>query len=50
MPIDESLRASGVRDLRGLASALNGRSVRTARSGRWHVSNIKNLIDRAASF
>ena len=48
LPIIESLRASGVRDLRGLAAALNSRGVRTARGGRWHVSNVKNLIDRAA--
>ena len=33
LPIIESLRASGVRDLRGLASALNNRGVRTARGG-----------------
>jgi len=49
LPIIESLRASGVRDLRGLAAALNNRGVRTARGGRWHVSNIKNLVDRLAS-
>jgi hypothetical protein len=46
LPIIESLRQSGVRDLRGLAMALNNRGVRTARGGRWHVSNVKNLIDR----
>jgi len=46
MPIVESLRASGIRDLRGLAAALNDRGVRTARGARWHVSNVKNLIDR----
>ena len=45
LPIIESMRASGVRDLRGLASALNNRGVRTARSGKWHVSNVKNLVD-----
>jgi DNA invertase Pin-like site-specific DNA recombinase len=39
MPIVESLRVSGVRDLRGLTAALNTRGVRTARGGRWHVSN-----------
>ena len=48
LPIIESLRASGVRDLRGLALALNNRGVRTARGGRWHVSNVKNLVDRLA--
>jgi DNA invertase Pin-like site-specific DNA recombinase len=46
IPIIESVRASGVRDLRGLAAALNNRGVRTARGGRWHVSNVKNLVDR----
>ena len=46
LPIIASLRASGVRGLRGLATALNNRGVRTARGGRWHVSNVKNLVDR----
>lgn len=46
LPIIESLRACGVRDLRGLAAGLNNRGVRTARGGRWHVSNVKNLVDR----
>jgi DNA invertase Pin-like site-specific DNA recombinase len=48
MPVIESLRAMGVSDLRGLAVALNSRGIRTARGGRWHVSNVKNVIDRAA--
>jgi len=47
LPIIESLRANDVTDLRRLATALNSRSVRTARGGRWHVSNVKNVIDRA---
>jgi len=47
-PIVESLRAGGLTDLRGLAFALNSRGVRTARGGRWHVSNVKNVIDRRA--
>jgi hypothetical protein len=47
--IVESLRASGVTDLRGLASALNSRGVRTARGGRWHVSNVRNLLRRSAA-
>jgi len=46
LPIIESLRASGITDLRGVAGALNTRGVRTARGGRWHVSNVKNVIDR----
>src|SRR6185503_4363922 len=47
LPIVNSVRASGVNDLRGIAQALNDRGVRTARGGRWHVSNVKNVIDRA---
>jgi DNA invertase Pin-like site-specific DNA recombinase len=46
LPIIETLRASGLRDLRGIAAALNNRGVRTARGGQWHVSNVKNLVDR----
>lgn len=45
LPIIESLRPSGVRDMRGLAAALNNRGVRTARGGRWHASNVKNPVD-----
>src|SRR5436190_5332957 len=46
LPIVNSVRASGVTGLRGIARALNDRGVRTARGGRWHVSNVKNVIDR----
>jgi len=46
VPIIATVRASGVTDLRGIAQALNDRGVRTARGARWHVSNVKNLIDR----
>jgi DNA invertase Pin-like site-specific DNA recombinase len=49
MPLIESLRAAGVCDLRGLAEALNNRGIPTARGGRWHVSNVKNVIERASS-
>ncbi|SDB57447.1 recombinase family protein [Bauldia litoralis] len=49
MPIIASLRATGVQDLRGLAAALNNRGVRTARGGRWHVSNVKNIVDRLSN-
>jgi len=47
MPIIASLQASGVRDLRGLAAALDARGVRTARGGQWHVSNVRNLLIRS---
>ena len=46
LPIIETVWASGVRDLRGIATALNNRGVPAARGGRWHVSNVKNLVDR----
>jgi DNA invertase Pin-like site-specific DNA recombinase len=46
LPIIESLKAAGVTDLRGLAGALNQRGVRTARGGRWHVSNVRNVLAR----
>ena len=49
LPIVNSLRAVGVTDLRGLASGLNDRGVRTARGGRWHVSNVRNLLRRSAA-
>lgn len=49
LPIMESLRANGVTDLRGLALALNSRDVRTARGGRWHVSNVRNVLLRSAA-
>ena len=47
LPVVNSLRAAGVTDLRGLAAALNDRGVRTARGGRWHVSNVRNLLRRS---
>lgn len=49
MPISDSLRTAGVTDLRGIAAALNGRGVRTVRGGRWHVSNVRNLLLRSAA-
>ena len=48
LPIVNSLRSNGLADLRGLARALNDRGVRTARGGRWHVSNVRNLLLRSA--
>lgn len=46
LPILNSIRRSGVTSLRGMALALNERRVRTARGGRWQVSNVRNLIAR----
>jgi len=48
MPIVSSIQAAGVTTLAGIAEALNGRGVRTARGGRWHVSTVMNLLRRTA--
>jgi DNA invertase Pin-like site-specific DNA recombinase len=47
LPIVNSIRGAGVTDLRGMAQALNSRGGRTARGGQWHVSTVKNILDRA---
>lgn len=45
-PVVEELRRGGVTTLRGIAEALNGRGMLTRRGGRWHVSNVRNLLLR----
>jgi hypothetical protein len=49
LPIVAALRKTGVTGYRGIAAALNGRGVRTARGGRWQVSNVRNLLIRGAN-
>ncbi|PAP95447.1 recombinase family protein [Mesorhizobium wenxiniae] len=46
LPIIASIQRSGIASLRGLAIALNNRGVRTARGGRWQVSNVRNILAR----
>ena len=46
LPIIESVQRSGITSLRGIANALNDRGVRTARGGRWQVSNVRNVMAR----
>ncbi len=46
LPIIEAIQCSGITSLRGLAIALNNRGVRTARNGRWQVSNVRNVLAR----
>jgi hypothetical protein len=48
-PIMQEIQNAGVTSLRGLAIALNHRGVRTARGGRWQVSNVRNLLARIAA-
>ena len=47
LPIIQSMQNAGIVSLRGLAVALNDRGVRTARGGRWQVSNVRNILARA---
>ena len=49
LPIIARLQQDGVTSYRGIAAALNGRSVRTPRGGRWQVSNVRNLLARTAT-
>jgi DNA invertase Pin-like site-specific DNA recombinase len=43
-PVQEQVRAQGVTSLCGIAAALNERGMLTCRGGRWHVSNVRNLL------
>ncbi|RBI68403.1 resolvase [Roseovarius sp. TE539] len=45
-PVIEGLRSAGVTSLRGIAEAMNERGIQTRRGGRWHVSNVRNLLVR----
>jgi DNA invertase Pin-like site-specific DNA recombinase len=49
LPTIVKLQEAGVTSYRGIAAALNGRGVRTARGGRWQVSNVRNLLAGAAT-
>lgn len=46
LPIIRSIQISGITSLRGLAIALNERGIRTARGGKWQVSNVRNVLSR----
>ena len=48
LPIVQAIQRAGVVSLRGIAVALNDRGVRTARGGRWQVSNVRNLLARSS--
>ena len=49
MPIVQQIRLGGITSYRGIANSLDIRGVRTARGGRWQVSNVRNLIARSCS-
>jgi hypothetical protein len=48
LPIVETIKASGVVSLAGIARALNARGMRSARGAQWHVSTVANLLARAS--
>lgn len=41
-----SIRAEGHASLRAIAEELNVRGIQTRRGGRWHVSNVRDLLER----
>jgi len=43
------IKAEGHTSLRAVAAALESRGMRTRRGGRWHVSNVRDLMARLAS-
>ncbi|MFC3616175.1 recombinase-like helix-turn-helix domain-containing protein [Lutimaribacter marinistellae] len=43
------MRAEGHKTLRAMVEVLNARGIRTRRGGRWHVSTVKNLLQRLKS-
>ena len=48
LPIIREIQATGAVTHRAIATALNGRGVRTARGGDWHCSTVRNLLARPA--
>ncbi len=47
LPVIRAIQKAGITSLRGIAAALDARGVRTARGGRWQVSNVRNVLARA---
>jgi DNA invertase Pin-like site-specific DNA recombinase len=45
-PVLVEIRAAGHRSLRAIAAELTARGIQTRRSGAWHVSNVRGLLER----
>jgi hypothetical protein len=45
-PVVADIRAGGATSLRAIAAELSARAMLTRRGGRWHVSTVRNLLDR----
>ena len=48
-PIVEGTRASGILTLAGIARALNTHGIRSARGGKWHLSEVEGVLARCQS-
>ncbi len=46
IPVVQAIRATGALTLASMATALNGRGIRSARGGKWHRSSVANLLAR----
>lgn len=47
-PVFDDIRAAGHTTLRAIAAELDARGILTRRGGRWHVSNVRNVLQRLA--
>ena len=45
-PVIADLQGQGHTSLRALARELNASGMKTRRGGRWHVSTVRNLLER----
>ena len=46
MPAIREAQAGGAKTLRAIAAALNGRSIATARGGKWEATTVRNILRR----
>ncbi len=49
LPAIQSIQASGINTLKGIAGALNARGVPTSRGGQWYAATVRNVLTRAES-
>jgi hypothetical protein len=45
-PIVKQIQAAGITTLAGIADALNTRGIGAARGGLWHLTTVRNLVNR----
>ena len=49
LPVIQSIKASGINTLKGIAGALNARGVQTARGGQWYPATVRSVLARSES-